>query len=199
MCTLWVPGTVHYTLYSSIFHRKSPKKQLKRSLVRIYSESHRYTCVLCVLCVIYLILGQNAVFKNIQSYWNEYQNFLDDSNNVTSIEAAIGELKKQIEEERVRMKEMENTEQIEQERSKLSMPRFETIEEKKQRLKREQETKEFGEVAVSFRLSQLNPNFKFYFNDNGSTSAPELASEWISTLKSTSKVRKTVHYEQYSN
>lgn len=140
-----------------------------------------------------------AVFKNIQSYWNEYQNFLEDSKHTTSIEVAIGELKQQIEEERVKMKEeME----MEQDRSKLSMPRFETIEEKKQRLKQEQEMKEFGEVAVSFRLSQLNPQFKFYFGDSEeslSTPAPELLAEWISSMKPSSRVKKAVHYELQQN
>ena len=50
-----------------------------------------------------------------------------------------------------------------QEYNKLSTPRFETMEEKKARLEREEERAELqGDIAVSFRLSTPNPKYIYY-------------------------------------
>ena len=47
----------------------------------------------------------------------------------------------------------------EQEQMRLTMPRFETEDEKAERLKREQELAEFGEISEAFRLSKPNPRY----------------------------------------
>ena len=98
-------------------------------------------------------------------------------------------MKLEITNQRVKMREEREQMKKEEERNKLSMPRFETIAEKKIRLKHEQELKEFGEVAVSFRLSHINPQFTYFFNNTTRTEECDRISDLSVTKK-----KKTVHY-----
>ena len=58
-------------------------------------------------------------------------------------------------------REQEHLLKKEQEQMRSTMPRFETEDEKVERLKREKELAEFGEVSVAFRLSSPNPRCVF--------------------------------------
>ena len=53
-------------------------------------------------------------------------------------------------------------EKLEEERKRSSVLHFETEEERKARFMKEKELKEFGEVAVSFRLSSPRPDYTYY-------------------------------------
>ena len=46
----------------------------------------------------------------------------------------------------------------------MCIPRFETAEEKEQRIKNEREMAEFGPIAVEFRLSTPDPRYLYLQN-----------------------------------
>ena len=124
------------------------------------------------------------------------------------MEEAIGELEEQISEARIRNKEETDRARAEEERNKQSLPRFETLQEKSTRLKHERELREFGEVAISFRLSHLNPKYTYFLNGEGSrnntstvaagTTGLELQQRGTESCAASisSKKRKTVHYNE---
>ena len=100
------------------------------------------------------------MFKHLQYLWNDYQNFIQ-CHKHKKIETALKQLEVEIREQRDKIKQNEKLMKLEEERMKLATPRFETIEEKKARIVQMQELKEFGEVAVSFRLSTPNPEYLY--------------------------------------
>ena len=102
-------------------------------------------------------------------------------------------MKENITAERLKLKLENDQMRMEEERNKLSMPRFETMEEKQLRLQKEQELKEFGEVAVSFRLSHLNPQFTYFLDDR--LTQPTATHADNNNHLQPNKKKKTVHYE----
>ena len=104
------------------------------------------------------------MFKQLQSSWNEFQNYIQAHSN-RSVEGALHDLQLHITEQRQKMKEQTELLKKEEERNKLSLPRFETLEEKKARLQHEKELIEFGDIAVSFRLSHMNPQYTYFISD----------------------------------
>ncbi len=138
---------------------------------------------------------QAIIFRNLQGLWNEYQNFIQDNDKGGSIEAAIKGMELKIATARIEMREEKEQLKMEEERNKQSMPRFETMEEKRLRLKREEEEKEFGEVAVTFRLSRLNPQFTYFLSDAERPARTTHNSTTSENSVSSNKKRKTVHYD----
>jgi len=55
-------------------------------------------------------------------------------------------------------REKEENERLEEERKKMRVPRFETAEEREQRMRTERELVEFGPATIEFRLSSPNPS-----------------------------------------
>lgn len=101
--------------------------------------------------------AQATIFKLLHNQWVEYKNF---QNGLTLSETkfALDKMQAQLE----RLKSHTINSEV-QERNKSLEPRFETMEEKKARLEREEEYADLhGDVAVSFRLSAPNPRCIYY-------------------------------------
>ena len=91
-------------------------------------------------------------------------------------------------------------EKLEEEQKRSSVLHFETEEERKVRLKKERELKEFGEVAISFRLSSPRPDYT-YCGEMGSLHYqlyPE-QEEHISGENIPQEVQPTSHRDHTSN
>ena len=58
--------------------------------------------------------------------------------------------------------ERERMIQMEIDRQQKAVPRFETAQEREERLKREKEQEQFGEVAVTFTLTTPHPDYTYY-------------------------------------
>ncbi len=58
---------------------------------------------------------------------------------------------------------MRNNEILEEERKRLSAPRFETMAEKIDRVRLEKERAETGDIQVAFRLSNPNKRYCLFF------------------------------------
>lgn len=103
---------------------------------------------------------QATVFRLLLGYWQDFQSF---SGNRTEQElfVAISQLKKEIEAQRNSVKQQEIQMKMEEDERKQSVMRFETETERRSRLAHERERKEFGEVAVEFRLSCPQPQFDY--------------------------------------
>lgn len=56
-------------------------------------------------------------------------------------------------------RDQESYNRLEEERRKMWIPRFETANEKEQRVRNERERAEFGPIAVEFRLSTPDPRY----------------------------------------
>ncbi len=102
------------------------------------------------------------MFKQLYLQWQGYQNFISGYSAVSEIDQALSDLSGQIKHLQSTAKFREAHEKMEEERKKVSVPRFETLQEKIERKKREKELAEFGEAAVAFRLSTPNPSYKYY-------------------------------------
>lgn len=108
-----------------------------------------------------LHLLQAAVFKQLYYHWQDYQNFTSGCTEEETA-AALNKLESQMREIKEAAAEMEAQERIEEDRKRFHTPRFETVQEKEERTRRERELAEFGEVAVAFRLSTPNPLYTYY-------------------------------------
>eukprot|EP00731_Ephydatia_muelleri_P031590 Em0023g97a len=103
--------------------------------------------------------AQATIFKLLHNQWIEYKNF-QNGLSLSDTQHALDKMQEQLE----RLKPRTTDRSLgTQERNKLSTPRFETMEEKKARLEREEERAELqGDIAVSFRLSTPNPKYIYY-------------------------------------
>ena len=70
-------------------------------------------------------------------------------------------MEEQIKKQRRKAEEIAKLEKLEEERKKMSVLHFETEDERKARLIKEKELKEFSDVAVSFRLSSPRSDYTY--------------------------------------
>ena len=110
-----------------------------------------------MMCVSYV---QATVFRLLLGYWQEYQSFSSDHTE-QELFAAIDQLKREIEAQRNSVRQQEILMKREEDEKKQSVMRFETEVERKSRLAHERERREFGDVAVEFRLSCPQPQFDY--------------------------------------
>ena len=117
--------------------------------------------VQCMTCVYSLVLYfdpfQAAVFKHLYYCWQDYENFTTGCSG-QGVEAAIEKLVSQIQASELAAFSR-SKDDPEVDLKKLSVPRFETVVEREERLRKEKELSEFGKVAVAFRLSTPNPRY----------------------------------------
>jgi hypothetical protein len=99
--------------------------------------------------------AQTTVFRHLYSYWQEYQLMCHNLTSSTEISAEIEKTKIKMEQLRKGMKEKER--EIKEQRL-----RFETAAEREERMKREREEREFGEVAVNFTLVKQHPQYIYH-------------------------------------
>lgn len=79
------------------------------------------------------------------------------------IDSAISKFETQMRQLQAATRDANYQSKQEEERKKLSMPRFETAAEKEERVKKEMELTKFGEVAIAFRLSTPDTsNYTYY-------------------------------------
>lgn len=107
---------------------------------------------------------QAAVFKHLYYQWQDYQNFTSGCNK-EEIDTALTKFESQMRQLQVATRDANFQTKQEEERKKLSMPRFETAAEKEERVKKEVELAKFGEVAIAFRLSSPDPNSYTYYTE----------------------------------
>ena len=107
---------------------------------------------------------QAAVFKHLYYQWQDYQNFTSGCNK-EEIDSAITKFETQMRQLQAATRDANFRTKQEEERKKLSMPRFETAAEKEERMKKEVELAKFGEVAIAFRLSSPDPHSYTYYTE----------------------------------
>ena len=125
----------------------------------IYFAASLYVPIYCTY--VYIPCSQAAVFKYLLQQWQDYQNFVS---GFTDAEArvALDRLRSQLRDVQAVHKEQNMTQKMEDDKQKLVMPRFETALERVERLKKEKELAEFGEVSVAFRLSAPSHSYTYY-------------------------------------
>ena len=106
------------------------------------------------------MLLQATVFRLLLGYWQDFQSFSGDRTE-QELFVAISQLKKEIVAQRNSVRQQEMQMKMEEDVKKQSVMRFETEAERKSRLAHERERREFGEVAVEFRLSCPQPQFDY--------------------------------------
>ena len=74
---------------------------------------------------------------------------------------------------------------LEMEQRHIAMPRFETAKEQEERLKREKERQQFGDIGVNFTLTKLHPEYEYY------TELPSVDSESVESVQSDEVVRNS--------
>ena len=74
---------------------------------------------------------------------------------------------------------------LEMEQRHIAMPRFETAKEQEERLKREKERQQFGDVGVNFTLTKPHPEYEYY------TELPSVDSESVESVQSDDVVRNS--------
>ena len=104
---------------------------------------------------------QATVFKYLLQQWQDYQNFAGGFNDA-EVGVALDKLSSRMHQLHSSSDDKEAHENLTEERKKLAMPRFETLQEREDRLRREKERAEFGDVSVAFRLSTPNPGYTYY-------------------------------------
>ena len=120
----------------------------------MFIHTYKHTYVLAYL--------QAAVFKHLYYHWQDYQNFTSGYNE-EEIDSAISKFETQMRQLQAATRDANFQSKQEEERKKLSMPRFETAAEREERVKKEMELTKFGEVAIAFRLSTPDTgNYTYY-------------------------------------
>ena len=74
---------------------------------------------------------------------------------------------------------------LEMEQRHIAVPRFETTKEQEERLKRERERQQFGDISVNFTLTKPHPEYEYY------TELPSVDSESVESVQSDDVVRNS--------